>query len=284
MRSKMLKKPKSLVRFGFVSMKFIKFISELVASQEKVFEEAASKEMISDLRETSKFNILPQKLKAVFNCSPEDRELFIVEGDSAGGTAKSAANPRCQEVLPLRGKILNITKTDISHALKNREIRNILISIGGMEGSNTPVRAKNVFWMPDSDPDGDHITCLGICLMVVLFPSFLEKHNFYLCEPALFTAHSGSKRAYGHTAREAGSRFKKMYKSDKYEISRNKGLGEMDAEELKLFMDKETRKVTKITIEHESVDMVREIMGDVGDVRKMILSEIQDEEEGGSDE
>lgn len=132
---------------------FLKYFKSIIVSQNKLIEETALKETTHSIKESVKNNELPKSLKIAFGYKPQQRELLICEGRSASGSLKEAALPY-QEVLPLRGKVLNTAKADYTKILKNKEIGDIFKAIGGMENTNTQLRTYNVFILVDSDVDG----------------------------------------------------------------------------------------------------------------------------------
>ena len=253
---------------------FIRYFTQLIIEQNKLIEETALKETTQSIKDSVKNNELPASLKIAYNCKPDKRELIICEGKSASGSVKEAVLP-FQEVLPLRGKILNTAKSDFSLILKNQEIQDIFKSIGGMEKTSTTLRTHNVFILADADPDGSHIYSCLVTLFIKLFPSFIKKHNLYICHPPLFTATDGVHYEYASTAKKAGAKFRKRYKNAKFQILRNKGLGEMDAEELAPVLDPATRSVTKVTLSDDSIAQVDAIMGKSSSVREKLLEGIE---------
>lgn len=132
---------------------FVNYFTQLLTSQDKLIEETALKEASQNIKESVKNNELPKSLKIAYGYKPSERELLIVEGKSASGSVKEAALPY-QEVLPLRGKVLNTAKSEFSNIIKNQEIKDIFKAVGGMEGTNTALRTHNVFIVNDADPDG----------------------------------------------------------------------------------------------------------------------------------
>jgi len=259
------------------SPEFQNYIVNLITSQEQVLEDITIKQAVKTIRNKTRENRLPKKLSVVYNCKPEDREIFICEGDSAGGGIKTARDPKFQEVLPIKGKIINAFKASYTDMLNSKEAVDIFLSIGGMENSNTTLRCHNLFILADSDPDGAHISALVMSLVAVGFPSFIRKHNLYLVHPPLFTAIYNDYRIYGHSVKDVKSKFKKAYGNKIPEIYRNKGLGEMSPRELKDVIDRKTRKVTKIEFNDNSIIELEKLMGSFTDVRKAILNEIEDE-------
>lgn len=248
------------------------FILEKVLQQERAVEEYEIKNSIKELRKNTRDDVLPSKLSVVYNVTSDVRELLLVEGDSAGGTVRVARQSRSQEVLPLRGKTINALKTNYSSLLQNREVMDIFLAVGAMENSGTTIRTKNVFIVADSDPDGRHISALLIALFVVVFPTFVKKHNLYVIKPPLFTLESGSLRFHGNTKRVVVKLFKdKKTKNKEYNIYRNKGLGSMDPIEMKPILDPKTRDVIKIEYGDDTFSEMEKLLGPFSDVRQELI-------------
>lgn len=132
---------------------FIKYFTQLIVSQNKLIEEVALKEAGQNIKDSVKNNELPKSLKIAYGFKPQERELLLTEGKSSGGTLKEASRA-FQEVLPLRGKVLNTAKADLSRIIRNQEISDIFKAVGGMENTNTPLRTHNVLLLADADSDG----------------------------------------------------------------------------------------------------------------------------------
>lgn len=257
---------------------FTGYLVELATEQERILQELDIKRAINTVKAAARENKLPIKLAVAHNCTSEDRELFLVEGDSAGGTVKMARSKNFQEVLPLRGKVINAFKSQYSDLLSNKEVIDIFLAIGGMENTNTTLRCKNVFIMADSDPDGSHINSLLLSMFAVVYPSFVKNHNLYVVEPPLFTLISDDIRMYGHTHKDLTKKFKEKYKNKSFDIYRNKGLGELNASELEEFINPKTRSIKKMELSNISVSELMKLMGEFVDVRKTILEEMTNDE------
>ena len=398
--------------------KFLKYITDISQAQEKAIEESALKAVSSDIKSRTKDNQLPEKLIYVQNCKPEKRELFLVEGNSALGSVAKARLTDFQEVLPIKGKCLNLIKSGMTKALDNIEVRDIFLAVGGMEDTNTKLRTHNVFIQCDADADGcligetkilltngkkvkiedlveekefevystdekgrvvfgrghdarvtkkvdriykiklgygkgsticctdnhpflmkdlsykradelrvydrlfplyqdtlntitkieveelekatkvydltvdnyhnfalsqgifvhnSHIVSLIESMFLMAFPSFIRDHNLYVIKTALFCATDGKRRTYGQTAKQAGARFKKEFKSDKFYIQRNKGIGEMSPVDLRYFIDPKTRTVEKIVLGENSKEEIKKLMGDDSTYRRTLMQEIDED-------
>lgn len=258
---------------------FIDYLVIRANEQEKIINELDVKKAISTIRNNVKENRLPSKLSVAHNCSPEDRELFIVEGASAGGTVKTARNPRFQEVLSLKGKPVNALKSSYGDTVNNEEVIDIFLSLGGMENSNTPLRTKNVFILPDADVDGSHIRALLFSIFAKVYPSFIKNFNLYVVRPPLFSLVSGDIRVYGHSTTETIEKFKKAHGNKKYDLYRNKGLGEMSANELEPVINPKTRIVDKVVMTEYSLQKLEEILGESSALRKTLILDSNEERE-----
>lgn len=219
--------------------------------------------------------LLPGKLATASKCKPEERELFLVEGDSAGGSAVDARDHRFQEVLPLRGKTINSSKYDDGSILKNTEIRSIIQAVGAdIREKCDPERARvgKILIMADADPDGYHISSLLISFFTEFYRPLIEKGMVYVVDSPLFKASVGDKHAYGRTLAQVKNKLgEKLYA--RAAISRFKGLGESDASELREYgMSPVTRRLYRIVLRGpKDVILLREIMGKDTNKRKEIL-------------
>jgi len=192
-------------------------------------------------------------------------------------SVRRASNKKFQEVLPIRGKIINAHKSDYADVLANTDAVNIFLAVGAMEKSNTTLRTKNVFILTDADDDGKHIVSLLLSLFTVAFPSFVKDFNLHVVYPPLFSLVSGDLRMYGHDGKELVKKFKAKYSRRAYEIYRNKGLGEMDAGEMVEVIHPEKRKIDKVDLTDMSTIEMDKIMGIMGDVRRSLITESEGE-------
>ena len=253
---------------------FVKYLVAVIEAQSKVVDEFELKSSVSAIKDKVKGNKLPAKLMAVPNCSVDERELIICEGDSAGGGVTTARNPRFQEVLAIKGKILNPFKATKAQLLKSKEVSDIFVSVGATEDTGTALRCKRVFILTDADSDGAHITSLVASLFTVLFPSFIQNHELCIMKTPLFTAVHGDKRAYGKDVTSAKQEFRKLHgKSLTPEIHRNKGLGEMSPAELVQVLKPGSRDVEKLDWSDKSYIEMNRLMGNNMDTRREILKE-----------
>ena len=226
---------------------------------------------------------LPGKLADCSRTDSDDTELFLVEGDSAGGSAKQARNRETQAVLPLRGKILNVVSATADKIRANQEIQDLILALGcgvGKDFDVSKLRYERIVIMTDADVDGAHIASLLVTFFYTQMRGMIEKGHLYLAQPPLYRLTSGNVSEYARDDAHKDELMRTTFKDKKkIDISRFKGLGEMPAASLKeTTMSPASRTLLRVTIPDAmaALGLTEEIMGDETNTRLNPHAEIDD--------
>ncbi len=222
---------------------------------------------------------LPGKLADCSERDPALCELYLVEGDSAGGSAKQGRDRKFQAILPLKGKILNVEKSRLDKILSNDEIKTIITALGTGIGENefdiTKCRYHKIIIMTDADVDGSHIRTLLLTFFFRYMPEIIANGYLYIAQPPLYNIKAGKEQYYAYSDEERDTIIKNLDKS-KVTIQRYKGLGEMNPEQLwETTMDPKNRTLLQVTLEDEveADEVFSVLMGDAVEPRRKFIEE-----------
>lgn len=224
---------------------------------------------------------LPGKLADCSDKNPDNCEIYLVEGDSAGGSAKDARDRATQAILPLRGKILNVEKSRLDKILENKEIQSMITAFGtGIheDFDINKLRYKKIIIMTDADIDGAHIDTLMLTFIYRFMPELIRKGHVYLAQPPLYKVEKGNKIWYAYNDKELENIMSEIGRDSNNKVQRYKGLGEMDAEQLwETTMDPERRVLLKVMMDEENASEIdltfNTLMGDKVEPRREFIEQ-----------
>ncbi len=276
---------------SLVNEKLFEFLEENPSTAKQIIDKcinaARAREAARHARELTRrktaleSNSLPGKLADCSSNDPAECELYLVEGDSAGGSAKQGRDRRFQAILPLKGKILNVEKSRLDKILANDEIKTIITAIGAGIGSDdfdiNKLRYHKIIIMTDADVDGSHIRTLLLTFFYRYMPELVQRGNIYIAMPPLYKIKNGKNEYYAYDDAEKEALVKELgVEEEKLTIQRYKGLGEMNPEQLwETTMNPESRTVLQVTLENamEADQIFTILMGDEVAPRRKFIEE-----------
>lgn len=256
-----------LNRFLEENPKEAKIIVDKAIRSARVREAAKRARELTRRKNVLESSSLPGKLSDCSEKDPAKSEIYLVEGDSAGGSAKQGRDRRTQAILPLKGKILNIEKARLDKALSSEEIKNMITAFGTSIGEDFDIeklRYGKIVIMTDADVDGAHIRTLLLTFFFRYMKPLIENGHIFIAQPPLYKIKKGKKEQYAYTDRELDKVLDEIGRTN-YTLQRYKGLGEMDPEQLwDTTMNPETRTMLRVNIEDAAAadDIFTILMGD----------------------
>ncbi|MCK4418546.1 DNA topoisomerase (ATP-hydrolyzing) subunit B [Candidatus Aerophobetes bacterium] len=253
-----------------------KIIVQKAIASSRVREAAQRAREITRKKEGLGGGMLPGKLAPCSENNPEKNELYLVEGDSAGGSAKQGRDRHFQAILPLRGKILNVEKTHLARVLNNEEIKSMITAIGAgikEEFDSSGLRYNKIILMSDADVDGAHIRTLLLTFFYRYMQELIREGYVYIAQPPLYRVKSKGKEYFLYTEEEF-EKLREKLENAKMEVQRYKGLGEMNPEQLwKASMNPVTRTIYQVSIEDavEADELFTTLMGIEVEPRKNFI-------------
>jgi DNA gyrase subunit B len=250
----------------------------IMAARARAASRAAQQQVVRKTAVSHRLN-LPGKLSDCASTDPNESELFLVEGDSAGGNAKQGRDRKTQAILPLRGKVLNAERAGNTAISGNRELQDIVSALGcglGPEFDVGKLRYGKVVLLMDADSDGAHISTLLLTFFYRMLPGLIRKGHVYLALPPLYRIDAAKQTYWALDEAEKEKVLAGLPKNVKPDISRFKGLGEMSAEELKsTTLDPEKRRLMRVIIDEEvgTDQVINDLMGKDASARFRFIME-----------